>query len=127
MNWKRVFRLDDEAAARVKNRHRMIMPLLDIGRKGTALQRQKSLVGNGTKAIPDNLERDRIEGQRTHWDTSITILCASSIVAVQSGGTTVVISPLIALMKDQVDGLQALGVPAIQLDSSQSAAERFAY
>src|SRR6516165_2550485 len=87
MNWKGVFRLDDEAAARVKNRHRMIMPLLDIGRKGTALQRQKALVGNGTKAIPDNLERDRIEGQRTHWDTSITMLCASSIVAVQSGGT----------------------------------------
>jgi ATP-dependent DNA helicase RecQ len=47
--------------------------------------------------------------------------------AVLRGGTTVVISPLIALMKDQVDGLQACGVPAIQLDSSQSAAERFAY
>src|SRR5712691_4600584 len=47
--------------------------------------------------------------------------------AVLRGGTTVVISPLIALMKDQVDGLQACGVPAIQLDSSQSAAERFSY
>src|SRR5438309_9358127 len=47
--------------------------------------------------------------------------------AVLRGGTTVVISPLIALMKDQVDGLQACGVPAIQLDSSQSAAERFGY
>jgi len=47
--------------------------------------------------------------------------------AVLRGGTTVVISPLIALMKDQVDGLQACGIPAIQLDSSQSAAERFGY
>ena len=47
--------------------------------------------------------------------------------AVLRGGTTVVISPLIALMKDQVDGLRACGVPAVQLDSSQSAAERFAY
>jgi ATP-dependent DNA helicase RecQ len=47
--------------------------------------------------------------------------------AVLRGGTTVVVSPLIALMKDQVDGLQACGVPAVQLDSSQSAAERFAY
>src|SRR5271157_2730047 len=47
--------------------------------------------------------------------------------AVLRGGTTVVISPLIALMKDQVDGLQACGVPAIQLDSSQSSAERSAY
>src|SRR5438552_8533314 len=43
------------------------------------------------------------------------------------GDTTVVISPLIALMKDQVDALQSCGVPAIQIDSSQSPAERFAY
>ncbi len=47
--------------------------------------------------------------------------------AVASGGTTVVVSPLIALMKDQVDGLQACGVPAVQIDSSLSASERFAY
>src|SRR5438046_6339520 len=44
--------------------------------------------------------------------------------AVHRGGTTVVISPLISLMKDQVDGLQACGVTAAQLDSSQSITER---
>ncbi len=44
--------------------------------------------------------------------------------AVYRGGTTVVISPLIALMKDQVDSLRANGIPAAQLDSSLSAAER---
>src|SRR5438309_8967611 len=47
--------------------------------------------------------------------------------AVLRGGTTVVISPLIALMKDQVDGLQECGVPAVQIDSSLSPSERFAY
>src|SRR5258708_31401275 len=47
--------------------------------------------------------------------------------AVYRGGTTVVISPLISLMKDQVDGLQACGVPAIQFDTSQASTERFAY
>src|SRR5713101_4263962 len=47
--------------------------------------------------------------------------------AVVRGGTTVVISPLISLMKDQVDSLQACGVPAIQIDSSLSAMERSAY
>jgi ATP-dependent DNA helicase RecQ len=38
----------------------------------------------------------------------------------------VVVSPLIALMKDQVDGLRQAGVPAAMLNSSQSPAERAA-
>ncbi|HVX85641.1 MAG TPA: RecQ family ATP-dependent DNA helicase [Phycisphaerae bacterium] len=39
-------------------------------------------------------------------------------------GPTVVVSPLIALMKDQVDSLRSVGVAAAQLDSSLSAEER---
>src|SRR5438874_2116169 len=46
--------------------------------------------------------------------------------AVLRGDTTVVVSPLIALMKDQVDSLRACGVPAIQIDSSLSPDERSA-
>ncbi|MCG8348017.1 MAG: DEAD/DEAH box helicase, partial [Chloroflexales bacterium] len=38
-------------------------------------------------------------------------------------GVTVVISPLIALMKDQIDALQQRGVAAARLDSSLSEAE----
>ena len=38
----------------------------------------------------------------------------------------VVVSPLIALMKDQVDGLRQAGVPAAALNSSQTGAERAA-
>ncbi|WP_139959102.1 DNA helicase RecQ [Flavicella sediminum] len=40
-------------------------------------------------------------------------------------GITLVISPLIALMKDQVDGLNANGIPSAYLNSSQSAEENF--
>ncbi len=46
--------------------------------------------------------------------------------AVLRGGVTVVVSPLIALMKDQVDGLRANGVAAAQIDSSLTDSERFA-
>ena len=38
--------------------------------------------------------------------------------ALARDGLTVVVSPLIALMKDQVDALQAAGVPATFLNSS---------
>jgi ATP-dependent DNA helicase RecQ len=44
--------------------------------------------------------------------------------AVVHNGLTLVVSPLIALMKDQVDGLQRLGVRAAYLASGQSAEER---
>jgi ATP-dependent DNA helicase RecQ len=39
-------------------------------------------------------------------------------------GLTVVVSPLIALMKDQVDGLRQAGVPAAFLNSTQTPRER---
>src|SRR4051794_6958939 len=40
--------------------------------------------------------------------------------AVVRGDTTLVVSPLLALMKDQVDSLRECGVPAARIDSSLS-------
>ncbi|MBL4677166.1 MAG: DEAD/DEAH box helicase [Mucilaginibacter sp.] len=44
--------------------------------------------------------------------------------AVLLNGLTIVISPLIALMKDQVDALNISGIPAAYLNSSQSPDEQ---
>jgi len=46
--------------------------------------------------------------------------------AIASPGVTLVISPLIALMKDQVDTLQARGLPATLINSTLSAEEQTA-
>ncbi len=46
------------------------------------------------------------------------------IPALLSDGLTVVISPLIALMKDQVDSLKAMGIKAVYINSSQTASEQ---
>src|SRR5271167_4873967 len=44
--------------------------------------------------------------------------------AVLRGGITVVVSPLLALMKDQVDNLQVCGITAARIDSSQTPEQR---
>ncbi len=52
-------------------------------------------------------------------------LCYQAPAAAWDGaGVTVVVSPLIALMKDQVDALNRLGIPAVRFDSTQTAAEK---
>lgn len=47
-----------------------------------------------------------------------------AVVLGEKGGITLVISPLIALMKDQVDTLNARGVPAVALTSRDGAEEQ---
>jgi ATP-dependent DNA helicase RecQ len=49
-------------------------------------------------------------------------LCYQAPAVIRTG-LTVVVSPLIALMKDQVDALTRIGIPAVRFDSTQSSAE----
>ena len=47
-----------------------------------------------------------------------------AVVLAERGGITLVVSPLIALMKDQVDVLRARGIPAVALTSAAGAEEQ---
>jgi ATP-dependent DNA helicase RecQ len=51
-------------------------------------------------------------------------LCFQAPAVVENRGFALVVSPLISLMKDQVDGLRIDGVPAAYLNSTLSAPER---
>lgn len=75
------------------------------------------------------LQREVIENVLAGHDTLAIMptgggksLCYQ-IPALLLDGLTVIVSPLIALMKDQVEQLRASGVPAVVLNSSLSAAE----
>jgi ATP-dependent DNA helicase RecQ len=65
-------------------------------------------------------ERDCVGIMPTGAGKSLTYQLAARIM----GGTTLVVSPLIALMKDQVDGLHEAGMEATFLNSSLDPAER---
>ena len=66
--------------------------------------------------------RDCIGIMPTGAGKSLTYQLAARVM----GGTTLVVSPLIALMKDQVDGLDLMGMRATLLNSSLDGAERSA-
>ncbi len=76
------------------------------------------------------LQREAIDCVLDHRDSVVVLptgggksLCFQ-VPALCQLGLAVVVSPLISLMKDQVDGLQACGVPAACVNSTQSALTR---
>lgn len=75
-------------------------------------------------------QRDAIASVLKRRDTLVVMptgggksLCYQA-PAVHAGGLTVVVSPLLALMKDQVDALKLVGVCAARVDSTLNAEEK---
>ncbi|MFN6127749.1 MAG: DNA helicase RecQ [Planctomycetota bacterium] len=75
-------------------------------------------------------QQDAIESILARQDTLVVMptgggksLCYQA-PAVHQGGLTIVVSPLLALMKDQVDSLSAVGVSALRVDSTLTADEK---
>lgn len=78
------------------------------------------------------LQEEAIRAGLDHRDSLVVLptgggksLCYQ-VPPLLAGRTDIVISPLISLMKDQVDGLRANGYPAVALHSAQEADERAA-
>jgi ATP-dependent DNA helicase RecQ len=105
----------------VVNRSFSLDDLLQVIARHWGFRTLRPLQDRAMKAVLE--ERDTLVVLPTGGGKS---LCYQA-PAVLRGETTVVISPLISLMKDQVDSLRQCGVAAIQLDSMQSSHERYRY
>ena len=62
--------------------------------------------------------------QPTGWGKSMVYFAASELLRSADKGVVVVVSPLIALMQDQVESLQAAGVAASFINSNLDRAEQ---
>src|SRR5262245_10230403 len=94
MDWQRHLRLRDQPTVRVGNRRRVIMALLDVGREGTFLDRDPGFVIDRFEAVPNDLQRNRIQWRRcrAHGSTSISRLPHSATNRRLPGGRRVVAS-----------------------------------
>lgn len=59
--------------------------------------------------------------QRTGWGKSAVYLVATALLRARGNGPTLIISPLLALMRDQVAAARRAGINAITLNSSNTA------
>lgn len=76
----------------------------------------------GQKAVIDALEREK--AALAVFPTGGGKSLCYQLPALMFEGVTLVVSPLIALMKDQIDALRRLGVAAARIDSTLTAEER---
>lgn len=56
--------------------------------------------------------------QRTGWGKSIVYFVATKLLRARGGGPTIIISPLLALMRDQLAAAERIGVRAATINSS---------
>jgi ATP-dependent DNA helicase RecQ len=58
--------------------------------------------------------------QRTGWGKSVVYFIATRLLRDQGTGPTILISPLLSLMRDQIRMAEALGIRAMRMDSTNS-------
>ena len=56
--------------------------------------------------------------QRTGWGKSMVYFVSAKLMRVQGMGATLIISPLLALMRNQIEAAQRLGLRALTVNST---------
>ncbi len=59
--------------------------------------------------------------QRTGWGKSAVYFVATALLRARGGGPTLIVSPLLALMRDQVDAARRAGLRAVTMNSANAA------
>jgi ATP-dependent DNA helicase RecQ len=127
---KRIYSAADNTRLRVHSRHAMCKQLADATPAHPSPQRVLESVFGHSSFRPGQLEllsavlagQDALGVLPTGGGKSLVYQIPARLL----GGTTLVVSPLIALMKDQVDGLVRLGFEATFVDSTLSERQRHA-
>ena len=70
-------------------------------------------------ALVDGGERVLVV-QRTGWGKSAVYFVATALVRARGGGPTLIVSPLLALMRDQVDAARRAGLRAVTMNSANA-------
>ena len=103
----------------------MVAPTQPIGDEALALLRE--LAGpdatfreHQLEAVSDLVEDRRrvLCVQRTGWGKSAVYFLATSLLRRRGAGPTVLISPLLALMRNQIDAARRLGIRAVTVNST---------
>ncbi len=96
--------------------------LLDLIEKHWGFRELRPLQGPAIDAMM--ARRDSLVVLPTGGGKSLCYQAPAVALSLRGEGPTVVVSPLISLMKDQVDSLRSNGIAAAQLDSTLGADER---
>ncbi|WP_373046441.1 RecQ family ATP-dependent DNA helicase [Vulgatibacter sp.] len=95
-------------------------PLMDLSPDGLRASLQQHFGFDGFRPGQEAVVRSVLEGRSTVavMPTGAGKSLCYQLPALLLPGTALVVSPLVALMKDQVDSLQARGIPATFINSS---------
>jgi len=63
--------------------------------------------------------------QRTGWGKSVIYFIASKLLRNQGLGFTIIVSPLLSLMRNQIEAAERIGVKAATINSDYFLAQRF--